>query len=223
LTPLQKFFSAWKARRFLPKHIIDVGANHGYWTRAALKYFPDSYYTLIEPQDHLKKHVQDLLTRGDNKIRWIGAGIGDKPGILPLKITNPDHGSTFVVSSEQSESCSSCQIKVPVITLNDIVRTSSAPFPEMVKIDTQGFDLRVIAGASELLGRTDIFLIEALIEFRGWENTLENVIVTMCNADYHVIDFTDLGRSSKYGVLFYCEVAFLRNGSSLIAEVDPCE
>jgi FkbM family methyltransferase len=52
---------------------------------------------------------------------------------------------------------------VPVLTLNEVVRTSRAPFPEMVKIDAEGFDLRVIEGSSDLLGKTDIFLLEALI------------------------------------------------------------
>ena len=53
------------------------------------------------------------------------------------------------------------QIEVPVTTLNEIVRTSNVPFPDMVKIDAEGFDLKVLAGASELLGKTDIFLLEA--------------------------------------------------------------
>ena len=60
---LKLFFSMLQGRSFAPKHIMDVGANHGKWTRVALKYFPDAYYTLIEPQDHLRAHVADLLTR----------------------------------------------------------------------------------------------------------------------------------------------------------------
>src|SRR5262249_23232085 len=69
------FFSILKERGFVPEHIVDVGANRGCWTRTALKYFPDAYYTLVEPQDHLKTHVQDLLGM-NGKIRWIGAGAG---------------------------------------------------------------------------------------------------------------------------------------------------
>ena len=114
-------------------------------------------------------------------------------------------------------------MEVPVVTLNEIVRTSSAPFPEMVKIDTEGFDLRVIAGASELLGRTDIFLLETTICAKGLENTLENAMATMSQAGYHVLDITDLNRSPKYGVLWVCEVAFLRNESRLLAEINAYE
>jgi hypothetical protein len=56
---------------------------------------------------------------------------------------------------------------VPVTTLKQIVFSSSAPVPDMVKIDAQGFDLKVLAGASDLFGKTDIFLVEALVRTAG--------------------------------------------------------
>jgi FkbM family methyltransferase len=233
-TPRHRFFAALKARGFSPRHIIDVGANRGYWTRGALEYFPEAYYTLIEPQDHLKRDVQDLLTRKDGKIQWIGAGVSNTPGTLPLTIPNRDVSGTFAPPSESAEGYGMRQIMVPVLTLNEVVRTSRAPFPEMVKIDAEGFDLRVIEGSSELLGTTDIFLLEALI-FRSntyktekqarksWDNLIETAIDVMSHAGYHIIDITDLNRSPKYGVLWLCEVAFLRNGSSLLAGIDSYE
>jgi len=168
---LDSFFFILKERGFAPKHIIDVGANHGDWTRTALKYFPEAYYTLVEPQDHLRTHVQDLLAR-DGRIRWIGAGAGDKLGTLPLSIPHRDVSSSFRFTAEAAKTARMRQIEVPVTTLNEIVRTSDAPFPDLVKIDAEGFDLRVLAGASELVGKTDIFLLEAQIWPQGWENTL---------------------------------------------------
>ena len=219
---LGSFFSVLKGRGFSPKHIVDVGANHGYWTRVALKYFPDSYYTLIEPQDQLKATVQDLLAREDGKIRWIGAGASDKPGTLPFTISYRDDSGSFAVTPAVTAH-GVRQIEVPVVTLNETVRTSNASFPEMVKIDAEGFDLKVINGASELLGRTEIFIIEAAICAQGGvyvENTLENVTATMSHAGYHVIDIPTLNRSPKYEVLWLCDLAFLRNDSSLLAEID---
>jgi len=233
-TPLHRFFAALKARGFSPRHIIDIGANRGYWTRGALKYFPEAYYTLIELQDHLKRDVQDLLTRKDGKIQWIGAGVSNAPGTLPFTISYRDVSSSFAISSESAEGYGMRQIMVPVLTLNEVVRTSRAPFPEMVKIDAEGFDLRVIEGSSDLLGKTDIFLLEALI-FRSntdktekqlrksWDNLIETAIDVMSHAGYHIIDITDLNRSPKYGVLWLCEVAFLRNESSLLAGIDSYE
>jgi FkbM family methyltransferase len=221
---LPLLFSILKGRNFSPKHIVDVGANHGAWTRRALNYFPEAYYTLIEPQDYLKKHVQDLLARGDGKIRWIGAGASDSSGVLPFSIlSHRDDSGSFTYASEAAAAHGMQQMEVPVVTLNEIVRTSSAPFPEMVKIDAEGFDLKVIAGASELIGRTDIFFLETAIWPQGFQNTLAKTIATMSQAGYHVIDITDLNYSPRDGVLWLCELAFLRNESPLLAEIKSYE
>jgi hypothetical protein len=93
----------------------------------------------------------------------------------------------------------------------------------MVKIDAEGFDLKVIAGASELLGKTDVFLVEAAICSRPAENTLEQVLTTMARAGYHIIDITDLNRSPKHNVLWLCEIALLRNDSALFRGIDSYE
>ena len=217
--PLDSFFSLLKQQGFAPKHVIDVGANHGNWTRVAFNYFPDAYYTLVEPQDWLKPYVRDLLAR-NGKIRWIGAGVGDKPGTLPFHVSHRDDSSTFVFTPEEAKAEGFRQIEVPVTTLNDIARTSDAPFPKMVKIDAEGLDLRVLAGASEFIGKTDIFLLEAAICPQNLENTLGNVIQTMAQADYRIIDITELNRSPKCGALWLCEVAFLRNGSRLLDRLE---
>ena len=97
--------------------------------------------------------------------------------------------------SEAAKTAGMRQIEVPVITLNEIVRTSDAPYPDLVKIDAEGFDLKVIAGASELVGKTDIFLLEAAIYPQKLENTLVNVIQTMAQLGYRIFDIHDLNNS----------------------------
>ena len=38
----------------------------------------------------------------------------------------------------------------------------------------------------------------------------------MAKAGYNLMDITDLNRSPKHGVLWLCELAFLREGSPLL-------
>jgi FkbM family methyltransferase len=207
---LELFFALLKRYGFDPKHIIDVGANKGYWTRRAIQFFPDSCYTLVEPQDHLKDHIQDLVGRGC-KITWINAGAGDESSVLPFNISYRDDSSTFVPLLGKGNG----QISVPVKTLNEIV-SSANPCPEMVKIDAEGYDLKVLAGASNLFGKTDVFLVEVVIYPEGsYENTIARVIRRMDEAGYKVVDITEINRSPKFGVLWLCELAFLRNGCRL--------
>ena len=212
---LDCFFAALTRLGFHPKHIIDIGANRGSWTRKALLYFPEAHYTLVEPQDHLKVHIQDLLTRG-GKITWINAGAADRSGTLPFTISYRDDSSTFDPTQADA---GAARISVPVMTLNEIVSKSSTPVPEIIKIDAEGFDLKVLAGASDLLGNTDIFFVEVTICCPGHENTIARVVRRMDEAGYRVVDVTDINRTPKYGVLWLCELAFLRNDSSLFANV----
>src|SRR5216684_8846461 len=92
---LSPFFASLKKLGFAPQHIMDVGANRGLWTREAIKFFPDARYTLVEPQDHLKSCIQDLLN-GGCKIQWINAAAGDKSGSMPMSIESRDDRSTLL-------------------------------------------------------------------------------------------------------------------------------
>ena len=219
---LDSFFPLLKSFGFAPRHIIDVGANKGHWTRAAIRYFPGAQYTLIEPQDRLKTHIQDLLTAG-HKITWINAGAGDTPGNFPFTISHREDSSTFVLDAEQARAAGQQQVLLPIRTLNEIVSSTSAPTPDMVKIDAEGLDLQVLAGASDLLGVTDVFLVEACICSDGGPNTAAAVIAFMNQAGYRLIDITDLNRSPAHQVLWLAEFAFLRNGSQLLSRATSYE
>lgn len=211
---LSNFFPLIKKFGFNPEHVLDVGANHASWTREAVRYFPSAHYTLVEPQEQLKIHAQDLIDRGFH-IHWINAGASDQAGILPLHIIGSDQSSTFLQVS-RTERDSVRTVEVPLRTLNEIVASSGLPVPAMVKIDAEGLDLKVLAGASELVGKTEIFLMEASIGQADFANTALAVIEKMSETGYRLIDITDMNRSASHGVLWLCEFVFLRIGSKLL-------
>jgi len=219
---LNSFFPVLKRIGFDPRHIIDVGANHGYWTRAALQFFPQACFTLVEPQDNLRTNIEDLIEQG-YKLQWINAGAGDKPGTLMFTVAPRDDSSSFVPTSQAALATGRPQVPVAVRTLNEIVASSSAPAPEMVKIDAEGFDLKVLAGASNLFGKTEVFLVEAAVCAPRLENSMLEVIKRMAEAGYKPMDITDLNRSPKHGVLWLCELAFIRNDSPLLNSLDAYE
>lgn len=213
---LDVLFGLLKRFGFAPKQIIDVGANHGNWTRKAIEYFPDANYTLLEPQESLECHVRDLVERGF-KIQWIQAGVSDSPGTLPFFISNRDDSSTFAAPKTGGPP----PIMVKVRTLNEIVSACHMSAPDMVKIDAEGFDLKVLSGASELLGKTDVFLVEVLVCcVDPHQNTALAVMQFMAKAGYRLIDITEINRSPKDNVLWLCELVFLRNGSALLQSVN---
>ncbi|MFZ2642489.1 MAG: FkbM family methyltransferase [Verrucomicrobiia bacterium] len=219
---LENFFFALKELGFAPKQIMDVGANRGGWTRRAVEFFPDARYTLVEPQDELKVHIQDLLAAG-HKIQWINVGAGDTAGELAFTISHRDDSSSFALSREEADTSGYPQVIRPVRTLNEIVATSGAPPPEMIKIDAEGFDLKVLAGASDLLGKTDIVFVEVGVCSGKIENSMAKTVSRMAEAGYQVMDITDLNRSPKHNVLWLCELAFVRKDSHLLDSITSYE
>jgi hypothetical protein len=109
-----------------------------------------------------------------------------------------------------------------IITLNELVASGNGPLADMVKIDAEGFDLKVLAGASNLIGKTDIFLVEAMV-CGPYENSVSEVMQYMARAGYRLIDITDLERSPKHGVLWLCELAFLRKSAQWLDKADSFE
>jgi FkbM family methyltransferase len=218
---LSPFLGLLKRDGFAPRHIIDVGANRGEWTRTALQTFPEARYTLVEPQEGLRRYVEDLIADG-RKIEWIVAGVSDQAGTRWFTIAERDDSSTFAMSEEEARAAGLRQVPVAVRTLNEIAASGGEPWPELVKIDAEGLDLRVLAGASELLGKTDVFLVEAAV-CAPLENSVAEVIGRMGKAGYRLADITDLNRSPKFGVLWLCELAFVRNGSAVLESVRSYE
>jgi len=115
-----------------------------------VRFFSDAQYTLVEPQDFLKKHVQDLVDRG-YKIKWISAGAGDAPGELAFTLANRDDSSTFDLTEEEAKLAGFRQVLIEVKTLNEIVR--SAGRRRRAGLESFGWRFRPIWADRDFPGR----------------------------------------------------------------------
>lgn len=217
---LNAFLQALKGLGFDPKHIIDIGANRGMWTRTVSRYFPKAHYTLLEPQNRFRDRVRDLEAAGLG-LTWLNAGAGYQRGRLKLHVPSCDTSASFVPIEQTTDGKKIDLIEVDVLTLDDVVAQSQHGMPAMVKIDAEGFDLKVIEGAKSLIGKTEIFLIEAAVFDPKAENTLLNTINLMDRIGYAPLDVTDINRCAKSGVLWLVEMPFLRKDSALWANIPP--
>jgi FkbM family methyltransferase len=219
LSLLQNFFSVLKEINFIPKHIIDVGANHGTWTRTALTYFPDAFYSMLEPQNWLKEHVHDIL-ESNPKVTFYAVGAGSQSQSLKFTVAGRDDSSNFIFNEDDAKNAGYKQIDVDVITLNELVSKNNLIEPDIIKIDAEGFDLEVLKGASNFLGKTEIFMVEAAVVAKSIENSFLKVIEFMDMNGYELFDITDLNRPFKPRVLWLTELVFIKkNGLIDVSQV----
>lgn len=211
-TRTERLFNVLSSLGLKPDHIVDVGANHGDWTRAALAAFPLARVTMFEPQKHLSTKHADLA--GNNRVKVCYQGVGDFDGSAAFTFHPRDDSSSFVYSAPAAAAQGFVQSDVEICRLDTVMTKSKFGMPEIVKIDAEGLDLKVLNGAPETLASADIVLIEATVSCPEYPNTAAIVFSRMEMEGFRLFDITDLNRMPN-GTLWLIEAVFVRIGCSV--------
>jgi FkbM family methyltransferase len=213
-----QFFLCIKNLGFNPSHIVDVGANRGTWTRNALQYFPDAYYSLFEPQAYLAASFNDLLK--NPKVKFHAKGVGATSGMMDLTTSDRDDSFSFSFSADQAREWGVRQVKAPVVSLDEYLPTLNLPQPDLIKIDAEGWDLEVLKGAGESVERAEVVLLEASVMNKIFKNNVNDVTSAMSELGFTFFDITDLNRTQKQNALWLMEIAFVKRESWISQKVD---
>lgn len=202
-------------RGFRPTHIFDIGANMAKWSSVAVRVFPDCTYTLVEPQEEVRPHLERFC-RTHPKARWVQAGAADTVGEMTFTV-NPDTvSSTFVISADEAARRGFEQRTVPVVTLDHLVEENGGHVPELVKIDAEGFEQPVLRGATTLIGTTEAFLLETqFFSDPPHESGIVELVRVMSDYGYTPYDFAWFGRRPYDGAISLVDVMFVRRDSPL--------
>jgi FkbM family methyltransferase len=201
---------------FYPERIVDVGANRGRWTEKALTVFPESSYTLVEPQLEMKSELDALCAKHRN-VRWVQAGLAAVDGELPFTLTGRT-SSTFIMSAAEAQAGGFAQRMVPVMTLERLCREVAGGPPDLLKIDAEGFEFEILKAAGPLLGEIELVLLELpFFHFSARPGALlfRDALVEMARHGYEVYDFTAFQKRRYDGALGQSEVAFARRDGVL--------
>lgn len=144
--------------------LVDVGANNGDFSAAALSLVKPAEMILFEPQPSCQNTIRRAVGRRKN-CKIIQAAIGSHCGKIMLNCT---HDSKFasvlkpLKDAQQHYAAGSseveAQIEVPLVTLDSVL--AEVKRIGLLKIDVQGFELQVLKGSVEVLRRTDAVLLE---------------------------------------------------------------
>jgi FkbM family methyltransferase len=138
---------------------LDVGANVGSYTVLAAG-ARRAETTAIEPVPGTFRDLQTnirLNALGD-RVRALNVGLAAAPG--KLRFTTSLDTTNHVVSGDDDASGSAQEI--PVTTLDDVV---GARPPALIKIDVEGFESQVLAGARKTLAHPETLAL--IVELNG--------------------------------------------------------
>lgn len=220
---IENLFHSVKIFGLKPAHILDIGANCGDWTRLTLKHFPDATYTLLEPNPVMRDRMQDLLSTNP-KIRLFSKGASDENGEFLFTITGRDDSCNFLLNSQQATELGLPQIPVELVTIDSFLENQSLPHPQIIKIDAEGLDLKVLKGAANTLKKCELVFAEAAVMCKWkpavFSNTVASLVAYMDEQGFTVFDITDINRTHVHGNLWLIELAFVRKDGYIDLAVD---
>jgi FkbM family methyltransferase len=127
--------------------IIDVGANIGFFTLKFARWLNNEGRVIaIEPEEKNFSRLVYRLERAQlqSRVQAILAAAAEAAGELHLAI-NPDHPADHCLSDHG--------VSVQAVTLDALVAAAGDRPVCLIKIDVQGAEPRVLAGARLILGR----------------------------------------------------------------------
>lgn len=144
--------------------VIDAGANIGQFAVAAHRAFPDAEIYSFEPTPRAFATLQEVLSSIPGAHAFECA-LGSSSGTVPFYHSDYSHISSVLPVSPANEqpqynTATFHVANVEVRALDDIFASTQLRDPVLLKLDVQGFEGEVLAGAQQLLPRVEWVLIE---------------------------------------------------------------
>jgi FkbM family methyltransferase len=211
---VKKFFKKVDQQGFDPQVIVDVGANHGGWSREVASVYKKARFYLIEPQEEMRPFLDRFCSQAAGS-KWFAAGAGAEVGHMALTVWDDYQGSAILSPEVEAMVPGLKQRQVPVVTLDHLIGSGEMPIPDLVKIDVQGYELEVLQGCMRGLGKTDMFIVEtSLFHPLGHRPSFYRLLEFMEAYGYAVYDLLDF-KYRAHGALAQVDVCFLRRQSPL--------
>ncbi|PWB84028.1 MAG: FkbM family methyltransferase [Methylocystaceae bacterium] len=129
---------------------IDVGANIGSYTILATAVC-GSQAIAIEPDPNTMEALRrNIRANGkEGQVETVQAALGAAPGVVRFTV---GHDTTNRISNRDDEPLQS----VPMLTLDSLAASKQ---PQLIKMDVEGFEAEVVAGASVTLKNSSLLAI----------------------------------------------------------------
>jgi len=156
-----------KSNGFNPKVIYDVGGAVGFWSSTIHPIFPDSSYHIFEP---LLGHNQEFTEKMKNfssgkNVSTYDIALGDENREIDFFIKESPYSSTAIIMTNENDY--SEKIQVQSRRLDDLITNSQLPMPEFIKIDVQGYEMKILEGLGENIKNVELLLLETWLK-RGY-------------------------------------------------------
>ena len=200
-----------KARGFCPRTILDIGGYKGDWARTAHEIWPDAEITIFEANEEREPALKAAATAigGTYHIGLLGAEDG-----VEVPFTVLDSGSSVF---EPRNSFARTQTTKTLKTVDTLM--AALPRVDFMKLDTQGYELEILRGASRLMPTAQAILLEvAFLEINKGGPLLHDVTAFMKERGFVAYDVVEIHPRLKDRATGRIDLMFVPEARPLIAD-----
>lgn len=138
-------------------HVIDVGANVGYYTIAlAHQVGATGSVTALEANSNLTRLLrQSVIFNGYSPtVTVLTKAASDRPGVLQFASSSSNAGGGHIFAFEDALGIDTIVEEVEAVTLDSL----DVPSPKLIRIDAEGSEALILKGAQRLLSRRDVVI-----------------------------------------------------------------
>jgi FkbM family methyltransferase len=186
-----------------PRTVIDVGAAGG--TPVLYEAFPSATIVLVDPIIDRHREAVERIRARYREVVVVGHALGEAPAELVLHVESSHLEKTSLLQRTEltRESAGTETAVVRVERLDDTVRSLGVEPPFGLKIDTEGYELQVLKGATALLPDVEFVISEVSVSKRFEDSyTFEQMIALMDDQGFHMTDVLDIHRPDPVGTRF---------------------
>lgn len=140
---------------------FDIGANIGVYSVVMSKLSGDAANVhSFEPVDHLReKLLANAKLNGFDTLRVSGMAVGDRPGTAVMYQINKGQfrgGTSSLIENSTVQGLgldNFTKKEVVVVTVDEYVTTNNVQRIDFMKIDVEGYELKVLQGGREAIGK----------------------------------------------------------------------
>jgi len=138
-----------------PKVIYDIGACVMHWTKEARKIWPDSKIVMFDAMNHA-----EFLYKESGLDYYCDGPVGDFTRWVEFYENSMDPAGNSVYKENSDFFSDDNMVHKKMRSLDDIVAERGYPLPDLIKIDVQGAEFLVLAGAEKTLQNCRDIIIE---------------------------------------------------------------
>lgn len=183
---------------------VDVGASDGRWSLMARRHFPDAKYLLFEALT--EPHAVKLRSIGaDPNIHVVLAAAGNRSGSIHFDASDAFGGSASESPTGDDD------VVIPMTTIDAEVERRALPDPVLIKLDTHGFEIPILSGATRTLEQTSVVIVEAYnFKLRPGVLTFPEMCRYLGDRGFRVLDLVDVMRRPADQALWQFDLVFAR-------------